>query len=256
MNPFVAGRSGGDAMLQKDDGVVLKVGRSGETSLLVTLLARRAGKIRLLAKGVLGPKRPTRGVFEPGNHLEIVFYFHEGRTLYYLKEASSVSPPQTNRDSLPHLATVLAALELLDQVCYPGSADEAVLDLALEYVQLEKSPDPLFLFLAFEARLLQALGVIPQLDRCPRCGCAISRGFYSAREGAGFCREHAPDDPERLALSGDVVAAFDRCVAQPLSSLSGDAVAREVRKDLGKIVHWTYTFHVQGYSLPKSLNLI
>jgi hypothetical protein len=29
-----------------------------------------------------------------------------------------------------------------------------------------------------------------------------------------------------------------------------------VRKQLGRLVHWTYTYHVQGYHLPRSLNLI
>jgi len=35
-----------------------------------------------------------------------------------------------------------------------------------------------------------------------------------------------------------------------------EAVARGVRKELGRLVHWTYTYHVQGYHLPRSLNLI
>lgn len=243
-------------MLEKDEGVVLKVNRSGESSLLVTFLGRTMGKVRLMAKGVLSSKRSTRGLFEPGNHLEIVFYHGAGRTLFYVKEASALSPPLTGRDSLPQLASGLAVVELLDQVCYAGSADEAVVDLAIEYVRADKGGDPLLLFLAFQAKLLHALGVFPEMSRCARCEAPITAGAYSANEGASYCPRHAREVPQTLAFSGEVLATFDRCLVEPLAGLSGLEVSREVRKDLGKIIHWTYTYHVQGYSLPKSLRLI
>ncbi|MEJ2720147.1 MAG: recombination protein O N-terminal domain-containing protein [bacterium] len=62
-------------MIKKDEGVILRSARSGETSKLVTFLGLESGKIRLIAKGALGGKSPFRGVLEPGNHLEIVYYF-------------------------------------------------------------------------------------------------------------------------------------------------------------------------------------
>jgi DNA repair protein RecO (recombination protein O) len=243
-------------MLEKDEGVVLKVNRSGESSLLVTFLGRTMGKVRLMAKGVMSPKRSSRGLFEPGNHLEIVFYHGAGRALFYIKEASALSSPLAGRDSLPQMASGLAVVELLDQVCYAGSADEAVVDLAIEYVRTDKGRDPLLLFLAFQAKLLYALGVFPEMRRCARCDAPITGGGYSANEGASYCHQHAKEVQQTLPLTSEVLAAFDRCLVESLSELNNLEVSREVRKDLGKIIHWTYTYHVQGYSLPKSLRLI
>lgn len=243
-------------MLKRDEGVVLKTARSGETSVVVTFLGRETGKIRLMAKGVMSPKRLTKGLFEPGNHIEAVFYYGAGRTLYYIKDASVVSPPFSRRDSLEHLAAGLAVAELLDQVCYAQSPDEPVVDLAVEYARSDRGRDPLFFFLAFQVKLLQALGTLPQLTECARCGAPARGGAFNAGEGESYCREHAAEAQPGLPLPGGVIAVFEQCLEATLGELSGSEVSPPVRKALGKIMHWTYTYHVQGYSLPKSLSLI
>ncbi len=242
-------------MLKKDEGVVLRTARSGETSLIVTFLARDTGKIRLMAKGGLGPKSRFRGLFETCNHLEVVFYFSGGRTLYYVKEAAALSPPYAVRDSLPHMAAGLAVAELLDQVCFSQSADTAVVDLAIAYARSGRGRDPLWFFLAFQTKLLMALGALPQLAECAFCGSPAAGGMYNPAEGESYCVRHAVEAQPALRLTGDVLAAFDACVGRSLEELGGWKVLPDVRKLLGKIVHWTYTYHVQGYSLPKSLSL-
>jgi DNA repair protein RecO (recombination protein O) len=246
-------------MLTKDDGVVLKTARSGETSLLVTLLSRKSGKIRLMAKGVLSSQHPSRGALQAGSHVEVVFYFKENRSVYYLRETTLLSAPFAKRDSLPHLAARLAAMELLEMVCYPGSADETIVDLAVEHGRTGPEGDPLVLFLAFELKLLVALGSFPELSGCARCGSGLAGGVYGARDGVGFCPVHAreaADTQDTLPLSAETLAAIVSCAEPPLSEAARAEVSRQTRKQLGKIVHSTYTFHVQGYSLPKSLSLI
>lgn len=242
-------------MLEKDDGIVLRAARSGETSQLVTFLGRGSGKVRLMAKGALGSKSPWRGLFQPGHHLEVVYYFKEGRTLFFLKEASLASPPPARRDSLPHLATMLAATELLEMVCYQGSPDEQIVDVAVDYVSHLDCEDPLFLFLALELKLLDALGAAPGVSTCERCGAGVAGGSYSPRDGASFCREHGPGGAA-LRLGADLVALVERATAEPFADLAVETVPPRLRKQLGKLVHWTYTLHVHGYTLPRSLNLI
>jgi len=242
-------------VLEKDEGIVLRTSRSGETSLMVTFLGRASGKIRLLAKGALGEKSPWRGVFEAGNAVEVVYYYKEGRSVYFVREASPGGPRGRRRDSLPHMATLLAAMELLEQVCYFGSPDAAIVDVAVDYVRHQDCRDPLFLFLAFEIKLLSALGASPDLAGCSECGAPIDGGVYSPRDGSACCREHAAG-VDLLPLGGGTVALAGLCTAEPFDTLAGHEVDAAHRKELGKLVHWTYTHHVHGYSLPKSLNLI
>lgn len=244
-------------MLIKDSGVVLSAARSGETSLSFVFLGRESGKIRLLAKGAIGPKHPTRGAIEPGNEIEALFYHREGFATRYLKEASLIAAPCAGRESLPHLAANLAALELLDLVCVPGaSLDGAIVDTATAFLSAPRSGDPLLLFLAFEIKLLDALGVSPDTMNCVRCGAAPEDGTYSPRDGVSFCAEHGAAYPDAVALTPEVVAAAARCALEPYVALAARDVSRTARKELGRLVHWTYTYHVQGYHLPRSLNLI
>ena len=73
-------------MLRKDEGVVLSSTRRGESSKLVTFLGRESGKMRLLAKGAMSPKSPFRGSLEPGSYVEVLFYYKEARSFFFLKD--------------------------------------------------------------------------------------------------------------------------------------------------------------------------
>ncbi len=244
-------------MLVRDTGIVLAIERRGESSLSAVFLGRASGKLRLLAKGAVSARHPSRGALEPGNELEVLYYHRDGQATSYLKEASLVRSPGAGRDSLPHLAATLAALELLNQVCVPrASVDTEVVDTAALFLAAPRAADPLFLFLAFQIKLLAALGVSPGTLDCVRCGERPGDGVYSPRDGVSFCAEHRASVPEAVQLSPEIVAATEQCAAAPFDALARAAVPREVRKELGRLVHWTYTYHVQGYHLPRSLNLI
>jgi DNA repair protein RecO len=244
-------------MLLRDTGIVLAIERRGESSLSAIFLGRAAGKTRLLVKGALSAKHPSRGALEPGNEIEVLYYQREGQATLYLKEASLLRSPGAGRDSLPHLAANLAALELLNHVCVAqASIDADVVDTAAAFLAAPAAADPLFLFLAFEIKLLGALGVSPDTVDCVRCGESPRDGIYSPRDGVSFCAEHRSTVPEAVMLSPEIVAATGQCAEQPFDVLAREEVARGVRKELGRLVHWTYTYHVQGYHLPRSLNLI
>jgi len=244
-------------MLLRDTGIVLAIERRGETSLSALFLGRESGKMRLLSKGAMSARHPSRGALEPGNEVEVLYYQREGQFTSYLKEVTLLRAPLAGRDSLPHMASHLAALELLNQVCVPrASVDSEVVDTAAAFLAAPRAEDPLFLFLAFEIKLLAALGVSPDTVDCVRCGESPRDGIYSPRDGVSFCAEHRSAVPEAVKLSPEVVAATGQCAEQSFDVLAREAVTRGVRKELGRLVHWTYTYHVQGYHLPRSLTLI
>jgi len=243
-------------MIQKDDGVVLKTARSGETSRIVTFLGKRSGKVRIIAKGALKPASPFRGALEPGNHAEVLYSYKEGRTLYFLREVHVHSSIDAGRGSLARTAASLAVLELADAVCFWESPEARVVDLVVEYLRCPPAEDPVLLFLAFETALLEALGALPDLSSCAVCGEPFERGFYHPEEGESACPLHTRPSAHRLELDADL-AALERALAgSPLASAARASVPGGVRKRLGALLHWTYTFHVQNYRLPESLKLI
>jgi DNA repair protein RecO (recombination protein O) len=243
-------------MLRKDEGVILTTTRRGESSKLVTFLGRESGKTRLHAKGALGPKSPFRGCLEPGTFVEVIYYFKEGRSVFFLKEVAIVSAVEADGLDLTRMAATLAALEILDQVCYWGHPEHETLDLVQEFLAAEAVDDPLLFLLALEFKLLELLGVLPDFVTCAECGESSAGGYYHPEDGASTCERHARSSPHRIRIDENVTRVCVRWAAEPLSSLRADRCESEVRKRLGKILHWTYTFHINGYSLPQALKLI
>jgi DNA repair protein RecO (recombination protein O) len=243
-------------MVRKDVGVILKSARSGETSKVVTFLGRQSGKISLIAKGALGPKSPFRGLLELGNLIDVVFYYKDGRTLFFVKEVSVVSTLGSVRDSLPHLAAALGALELVESVCYWGSPDARAVDLIADYISCAPAKDPRHAYLAFEFKLLEVLGQNPDLSTCAACGSDVAGGSYHPSEGTSLCRTHDRVSPHCIRLDPALLAHAARVAGCTLAEACAFEVERAVRKRFGEILHWTYTFHIQGYSLPTALTLL
>lgn len=243
-------------MVRKDEGIVLKAARSGETSRRVTFLGRESGKVQLIGKGAMSSRSPFRGALEPGNRLQIVYYHKEGRTLFFLKEVHVVDTLRSGAGSLEQVAAGLAALELLDQVCYPGSPEAHIVDLVESYLACHRAVDPLAVYLALELKLLDVLGTAPHIAACSECGDAGGDGYYYPAEGSSRCRQHAFAEPHRVRLDRELIRIAEDMSLTTFDELVGRALDPGPRKRLGKLLHWTYTFHVQGYRLPESLKLI
>jgi hypothetical protein len=210
-------------MLIKDSGIVLAARRT-EDEPDGSLLGRRTGRSDCWP-GCHEREAPDAQVLEPGNEIEIVCYHRDGQATHYLKEASLVGKSPVERDSLPHLAANLAALELLNLVCVPGaSLDDAVVDTASEYLSAAKGADPMLVFLAFAIKLLGALGLSPDTVACVHCGAAPDDGLYSPRDGVSFCAEHRAPMAESVSLTAEVVSAA-RC-ATASTGVFDEAVSR------------------------------
>ena len=71
-----------------DTGVVLRVQKLGEADRIVTLLTRRHGKIRAVAKGVRRMRSRWGARLEPFNHVDVQCY--TGRSLDVVTQAQTV----------------------------------------------------------------------------------------------------------------------------------------------------------------------
>ena len=74
----------------RDDGIVLRTQKLGEADRIVTLLTRRAGRVRAVAKGVRRTKSRFGARLEPFTHVDLLLY--EGRSLDYITQADTVRP--------------------------------------------------------------------------------------------------------------------------------------------------------------------
>ena len=74
--------------LYRDTGVVLRVHKLGEADRIVTLITRRHGKVRAVAKGVRRTKSRFGARLEPFGHVDVQFY--PGRNLDVITQVQTL----------------------------------------------------------------------------------------------------------------------------------------------------------------------
>ena len=74
--------------LYRDEGVVLRTQKLGEADRIVTVLTRRHGRVRAVAKGVRRTKSRFGARLEPFSHVDLQLY--TGRNLDIVSQAESI----------------------------------------------------------------------------------------------------------------------------------------------------------------------
>jgi DNA repair protein RecO (recombination protein O) len=175
--------------LYRDDAVVLRVQKLGEADRIITLLTRRHGRVRAVAKGVRKTTSRFGGRLEPFSHVDLQLY--EGRSLDIVSQAEGITP--YGKDIAPHYDRYTSA--------------SAVLETAERLTGEEREPSlRLFLLtlgalrtiasgehaagLVLDAYLLRSMAVegwAPALDACAKCGVPGLHRAFSVPAGGIVC---------------------------------------------------------------------
>ena len=232
------------ATLRDDTGIVLRSVKHGESSLILTVFARTAGKIGLMAKGARGKaKTGAAAGLQISSEVQIVYYDKPGRDLQLLKEWSLVSAHAELHTDLRLLAVGSALVELLAKCVRDEDPHTELYDAAADTLnRLNQHPSsPLALLWAFELRLFQALGFALQFTECAVTGKSFApplRGHVRCRLANGsFLHPDAPSSEKfDVELSGRAFVVLSK-LAGDNRALSGKlktdaAVEREIRQFL------------------------
>ncbi|WP_153506341.1 DNA repair protein RecO [Cumulibacter manganitolerans] len=177
----------------RDEGVVLRLHKLGEADRIVTLLTRRGGIVRAVAKGVRRTASKFGARLEPGSHVDVQLYV--GRSLGIVTQAESLHPfGALVVDDYPRYTTMQAILESAERLA--GEEGAASLRLYLLVVgalrSLSEKEKPAQLVLdAFLIRAMTVAGWEPALAECARCGRPGPHRRYSVESGGTTCTECA-----------------------------------------------------------------
>ena len=155
-----------------DDGIVLRTQKLGEADCIVTLLARRTGRVRAVAKGVRRTKSRFGARLEPFTHVDLLM--HTGRSLDYITQADTVRPyGKPFSSDYPRYTTGTAMLETAEKFT-PVEKEPAIRQFLLLVGGLralgDGAHDPRLILDAYLLRSLAVAGYAPALDECAVCG--------------------------------------------------------------------------------------
>ena len=175
--------------LYRDQGVVLRTIKLGETDRIVTILTQGHGKIRAVAKGIRKPGSRFGARLEPTTHVALQCY--RGRSdLDIVTQTETIDSNRKLRESYGCLTHAVSMLEATDQVAQDREANAALYRMLVGALRtLVTDPSPL-VSAAFFWKLLSLEGFHPLLDACARCG--NEDGPFTAfdvEEGGVLCEQ-------------------------------------------------------------------
>ena len=215
-------------MLYRDQGVVLRSIKLGETDRIVSIFGQGHGKVRAVAKGVRKPGSRFGARLEPTSH--VAFQCYRGRSdLDVVTQVETIDANRGLREHYGCLTHAVSMLEATDQVAQDREPNPPLYRMLVGALRtLAAEPSPL-VSTAFFWKLLSLEGFHPMLDECARCG-ADDGPFpaFDLFEGGVLCEtcgslggRRLP--PESLALVRRILGGELRsALAEPPGSAATD----------------------------------
>ncbi|MFT4212732.1 MAG: DNA repair protein RecO, partial [Microbacterium sp.] len=171
----------------RDEVVVLRTHKLGEADRIVTMLGRRHGKIRAVAKGVRRTSSRLGARLEPFMVADAQFY--AGRTLDIVQQAETLGT--YGADIAADYDRFTAASAMAETADRLGDAEATAQQYLLlvgglrALTQGEHAPRSIL-----DSYLLRAMalsGWAPGLDACARCGAPGPHRWFVAQAGGTVC---------------------------------------------------------------------
>jgi DNA repair protein RecO (recombination protein O) len=193
--------------LYRDEGIVLRTHKLGEADRIVSILTRRHGKVRAVAKGVRKTKSKFGARMEPPTHLQLQLY--EGRSeLHIIDQAETIDHFRAIRDDLDRLTRAVSMLEAADQLGLDGEPNAALYQMLLGALRALAGHSGPLVLPAFFLKVLALEGFRPVVDRCVECGEESDLVSFDLESGGTRCSAHRIGpaiSAEAVALLNDIL---------------------------------------------------
>ena len=195
---------------------MLRTQKLGEADRIVTLLTRRHGRVRAVAKGVRRTASRFGARVEPFTHVDLQLHCAAQETssgLDIVTQAETITPyGERIANDYARYTAGTAVLETAERL----TAEEREPSLRLFLLvngalrALAESAHAATLVLdSFILRAMAIAGYEPVLDGCGRCGEQGERRYFSPAAGGVVCREHRPPGSATLSPgAGDLLTAL------------------------------------------------
>lgn len=187
----------------REQGIVLRTYKLGETDRILHLLTQGRGKVRAVAKGVRRPGSRFGGRLEVFSHVDLQLY--EGRNLDVVNQAELiVSHAEVRAEYATSVAASVIA-EVVDVTAQEGERDVALfLLLRAALTALAAGPPHPEVFVdAFLLRSAAIAGFEVRTEVCAVCRRAGPHAFLSVKAGGTLCADCAP--PGTRAVDPSVI---------------------------------------------------
>ncbi|MFJ4225361.1 DNA repair protein RecO [Microbacterium sp. NPDC089695] len=183
----------------RDEAVILRTHKLGEADRIVTMLSRRHGKVRAVAKGVRRTSSKFGSRLEPFMVADVQLY--QGRSLDIVQQAESLGAYGADIAShYDRFTSASAMVETADRLSDSEATPEQYLLLVGGLRALSRGEHaPRSILDSYLLRVMALSGWAPSLGDCARCGAPGPHTTFVAQLGGLVCRNDAPAGSPRIA---------------------------------------------------------
>lgn len=229
---------------------VLKTQDYRDTSLLGDFYTRDFGRIRGVVKGVRDSRARFGSTLEPFSLNEILFYRRRrGGDLHLVTHVELIDLFPSVREDLERLSTASYCIELLSELVEAESDGAEIFDLLRDTLRfLGSGASPRRAARIFEVKLLDLLGMMPEVKSCVRCRAESPEPAFFNPVFGGIvcqnCRKSVAGDGSGLSVSPGTLNFLDHVRRAPLAELGRVKVVREVGEETERVLRRFTDFHL------------
>lgn len=187
----------------RDEGVVLGTVKLGEADRIITLLTKRHGKIRAVAKGVRRTKSKFGARLEPFMRADVLVA--QGRSLDRIAQAASIAtyadPICADYDSYANGAVILETMDKLVSTEHESATEQYGLLIAALASLAQGRHQAHVISASYVMRALALAGWLPRLDACVVCGAREDIDFFSVPAGGVMCVNDRTPEARRVSAA-------------------------------------------------------
>jgi len=157
--------------VQNTEGIILRKYYLRETSFILVVFTKEFGKIKGVIKGVRGVGTHSSGDYEIFNRCDFLFYKKKRKSMDLITRCEALECFMPIRKDIERLTFANYFIELIDIVVVDTLKDSVLYDVLVESIQmLATAGSAKRTARIFELKLLNRIGLSPQLDECVVCG--------------------------------------------------------------------------------------
>lgn len=239
------------------DGIVLKRVKVSDYDKILTVFTRKAGKMSGAVKGSQNPKSKLAAGSHPFVYGE--FSFSKSGRLSSINSIEVKDAFYHLREDLDRLTIASYFLELVHLVTSENIINNALFDLLYHFLKCVEicEKDQLHLIKSsFELKLLNLIGLRPELNNCVNCGNASDNPKFAVSEGGIICEDCYDLFPDEYKIGHVLPKLMLFLLDQPLDHILETNVDDVLIKKLTVILNAFLEYHLErkGFKSLKYFN--
>ena len=240
--------------IESFEGIILSETNYSESSKILNVLTDKHGLIGVISKGCRNMKSKLRGVSRKLIYGTLHVYYKENglSTLIGVDVINSFSKTMMDLEKISYASFIL---DLTYQVVKQTESEEIFELLKNSLIKLEEGIPPLPLTNIVELKLLDYLGVAPNVDSCCHCGSTKGIVTLSSEDGGYICKDCYDNEP---LVSEKTIKMIRMYYYVDISSITKLDVSNEVTKEINSFLDDYYDrftgLYVKSKDFIKKIN--